>query len=275
MRGIGRGDPRHRIDDGLVVFRRNPRQHAHFRFGLGVGGVDDAQRRLAAGDVGQGGAHVVGFGEAVLHFAPQAQGLQRLPGIAPGRNAGGLREGEAAVRAQRGPKFAGAQRHRRRRRRRRHQHQAVARQQAPRRGIDQAAFLQMVHPCQIGGDEHVGRGTLFDLPRQGGTAGVGHHHRLPGSSGPEFRRGIQAFLQAGGREHRQPLRHRGARRQGAQLALLEGRLRYAAAQGCTIGMMVAQPRSGSQRNAERHGFRIAYTRYKWHLQGIQKQDAGL
>ncbi|HSD46886.1 MAG TPA: GNAT family N-acetyltransferase [Pyrinomonadaceae bacterium] len=66
-----------------------------------------------------------------------------------------------------------------------------------------------------------------------------------------------------------------ARRQGAQLALLEGRLRYAAAQGCTIGMMVAQPGSGSQRNAERHGFRIAYTRYKWHLQGIQKQDAGL
>lgn len=56
-----------------------------------------------------------------------------------------------------------------------------------------------------------------------------------------------------------------ARRQGAQLALLEGRLRYAAAQGCTIGMMVAQPGSGSQRNAERHGFRIAYTRTKWQL----------
>jgi hypothetical protein len=66
-----------------------------------------------------------------------------------------------------------------------------------------------------------------------------------------------------------------ARRQGAQLALLEGRLRYAAAGGCTIGMMVAQPGSGSQRNAERHGFRIAYTRYKWHLQGKQKHDAGL
>lgn len=54
-----------------------------------------------------------------------------------------------------------------------------------------------------------------------------------------------------------------ARRQGAQLALLEGRLRYAAAQGCTVAMMVALPGSGSQRNAERHGFRIAYTRTKW------------
>ena len=54
-----------------------------------------------------------------------------------------------------------------------------------------------------------------------------------------------------------------ARRQGAQLALLEGRLRYAAAQGCMIGMIVAAPGSGSQRNAERYGFRIAYTRTKW------------
>ena len=54
-----------------------------------------------------------------------------------------------------------------------------------------------------------------------------------------------------------------ARRQGAQLALLEERLRYAAQRGCTTAMMVAQPGSGSQRNAERHGFRIAYTRTKW------------
>ena len=56
-----------------------------------------------------------------------------------------------------------------------------------------------------------------------------------------------------------------ARRQGVQLALLESRLRYAAERGCTVAMMVALPGSGSQRNAERHGFRIAYTRTKWHL----------
>ena len=56
-----------------------------------------------------------------------------------------------------------------------------------------------------------------------------------------------------------------ARRQGAQLALLEERLRYAATQGCTVAMMVTLPGSGSQRNAERHGFRIAYTRTKWQL----------
>lgn len=56
-----------------------------------------------------------------------------------------------------------------------------------------------------------------------------------------------------------------ARRQGAQLALLEGRLRYGAAHGCNIAMICALPGSASQRNAERHGFRIAYTRIKWQL----------
>ena len=67
-----------------------------------------------------------------------------------------------------------------------------------------------------------------------------------------------------------------ARRQGAQLALLEDRLRYAAQRGCTVAMMVALPGSGSQRNAERHGFRIAYTRTKWHLHKNQEgNDAGL
>lgn len=55
------------------------------------------------------------------------------------------------------------------------------------------------------------------------------------------------------------------RKQGAQLALLEGRLRYAVEQGCDLAMMCAAPGSASQRNAERQGFRIAYTRIKWEL----------
>lgn len=55
------------------------------------------------------------------------------------------------------------------------------------------------------------------------------------------------------------------RRQGAQLALLDSRLRYAAEQGCTIATMGALPGSASQRNAERQEFRIAYTRTKWRL----------
>lgn len=56
-----------------------------------------------------------------------------------------------------------------------------------------------------------------------------------------------------------------ARRQGAQLALLESRLDYAAQTGCDLAMMCTRLGTASQRNAERHGFRIAYTRIKWQL----------
>jgi hypothetical protein len=54
-----------------------------------------------------------------------------------------------------------------------------------------------------------------------------------------------------------------ARRRGAQRALLDARLRYAGSAGCDIAMMGAAPGSDSQRNAERQGFRVAYTRVKW------------
>ena len=53
------------------------------------------------------------------------------------------------------------------------------------------------------------------------------------------------------------------RRKGAQLALLAARLAEARRRGCDLAMMCARPGSASQRNAERHGFRIAYTRIKW------------
>lgn len=57
------------------------------------------------------------------------------------------------------------------------------------------------------------------------------------------------------------------RRRGAQRALLEARFQYARAAGCDLAMMAAEPGSSSQRNAERQGFRIAYTRTKWTLGG--------
>ena len=56
------------------------------------------------------------------------------------------------------------------------------------------------------------------------------------------------------------LRHRGLHR-----ALLDERMRYAFDQGCDVAMVVAEPGSDSQRNAERNGFRIAYSRMKWRL----------
>ena len=55
------------------------------------------------------------------------------------------------------------------------------------------------------------------------------------------------------------------RRQGAQQTLLESRFQYAAERGCDLAMIVTAPGSASQRNAERQGFRVAYTRVKWEL----------
>ncbi len=56
-----------------------------------------------------------------------------------------------------------------------------------------------------------------------------------------------------------------ARRRGAQSALLSARLAFARHRGCDLAVMGALPGSASQRNAERNGFRVAYTRIKWAL----------
>lgn len=54
-----------------------------------------------------------------------------------------------------------------------------------------------------------------------------------------------------------------ARRRGAQLALLQARLAFASARGINLAMVVTQPSSASQRNAERQGFAPVYSRTKW------------
>ena len=55
------------------------------------------------------------------------------------------------------------------------------------------------------------------------------------------------------------------RRRGLQAALIQERMRYAFEYGCDLALMAAEAGSDSQRNAERKGFRIAYTRIKWRL----------
>jgi GNAT superfamily N-acetyltransferase len=57
------------------------------------------------------------------------------------------------------------------------------------------------------------------------------------------------------------------RHRGLQSALMRARMRYAYAHGCDLAMMVAEVGSQSQRNAERAGFAVAYTRTKWELRG--------
>jgi len=50
------------------------------------------------------------------------------------------------------------------------------------------------------------------------------------------------------------------RHRGVQTALLRARLAHALAAGCRLAVICTQPGSGSQRNAERQGFRVAYAR---------------
>lgn len=55
------------------------------------------------------------------------------------------------------------------------------------------------------------------------------------------------------------------RNNGAQNALLAARLKFAVERGCTLAAMGAAPGSQSQKNAQKNGFSIAYTRIKWQL----------
>lgn len=58
------------------------------------------------------------------------------------------------------------------------------------------------------------------------------------------------------------------RGRGAQNALLNARLRFAVQCGCGIATVTTLPGSTSQRNAQRHGFQVAYTRTKWMLRDV-------
>jgi len=64
------------------------------------------------------------------------------------------------------------------------------------------------------------------------------------------------------------------RRRGLQSALLEHRMDFAFDHGCDLAMMVAEVGSNSQRNTERKGFHIAYTRTKWRLAWSESPRTG-
>lgn len=94
--------------------------------------------------------------------------------------------------------------------------------------------------------------------REGSVCFLAEAEGVPGAAGAlSLHEGVALF--AGASTIRE------LRRRGLQAALLQARMHYAAEQGCDLAMMVAEAGSGSQRNAERQGFRIAYTRTKWRL----------
>jgi GNAT superfamily N-acetyltransferase len=53
------------------------------------------------------------------------------------------------------------------------------------------------------------------------------------------------------------------RKRGLQSALISSRLDIGRAAGCDVAMSITLPSSGSQRNLERQGFRVVYTRTKF------------
>ncbi len=55
------------------------------------------------------------------------------------------------------------------------------------------------------------------------------------------------------------------RNNGGQNALFSARLKFASEQGCILAVMTSAPGSQSQRNAQKNGFNIAYTRTKWQM----------
>ena len=121
---------------------------------------------------------------------------------------------------------------------------------------DQDAWARVVAQG-FGGAEEVteeaidmGR-LIFHEPR---AAGFWAHvdGRLAGGGAMANHDGLASFF---GASTRTELRGRGVQR-----ALLEARLAHAAALGCDLASVVTAPGSASQRNAERAGFRVVYTR---------------
>jgi GNAT superfamily N-acetyltransferase len=100
--------------------------------------------------------------------------------------------------------------------------------------------------CGISAASYQGLCFLAEVDGEPGAAGVLHVHD-----------GVALFAGASTVPE--------LRRRGLQAALLAERMRYAFQHGCELAMMVAEAGSNSQRNAERNGFRVAYTRTKWRL----------
>ncbi len=75
---------------------------------------------------------------------------------------------------------------------------------------------------------------------------------LAGGGGLRLAEGVAQFAGAGTAP--------AYRRRGIQAALLAARLVDAAAAGCDVAVIVTQPASKSQQNAQRRGFDLLYTR---------------
>jgi GNAT superfamily N-acetyltransferase len=130
-------------------------------------------------------------------------------------------------------------------------------------GVEEAAFWVQINACGWG-HEHP---ELLDFLGEFGPVAFAREHtvnfiaELNGQAGAagalSLHDGVALFAGAATIPE--------MRRRGLQAALLEARMGYAFEHGYELAMMVTEAGSQSQRNAERKGFRIAYTRTKWQL----------
>ena len=172
---------------------------------VGVGSsvrlVDDAGRRLAARHQQQRRAHVLGLCDPARHAAPDPEFLQGCLAVLAGGNGIDIGHRQAAVTQQLGQVEARLDLDRRRLVLGRDQHDAVAEQVGARLHFDQVFLRDIVHPVEVGRDEHLRRRALLDLLGQRGAGGV-RNRRLPaGLLLPLRVDRIERSLEARGREH--------------------------------------------------------------------------
>jgi len=107
------------------------------------------------------------------------------------------------------------------------------------------SFLKVFVSCFFAGGTHFFLAEIGGVAAGGGMMSIHNGVASLGGAGalPEFRN------------------------RGIQKALLQSRIAKAAEIGCDLAMVATAPGSGSQRNVERAGFRVAYTRTKFLGQG--------
>ena len=162
----------------------------------------------------QRGAHVLRLRDVGFDALPHAKPFQRRLAVFSGRHGIDRRHRQLAVAERLGEREVRLDGHLANLAvGRRHQHDVVAEERHPRRLVDQAALLQVVHPVEVGGEEDVGRRRLLDLLGECRARGIADRHRLAARCAVVGDRGVERVLEARGGEdeRRVVLRESGGR----------------------------------------------------------------
>ena len=210
-----------RIDDRRMGAGGERVDDAHVLLGQGVGAIHDAERRLAARDECQRGAHVVGARRPCCSIALQtpsavSAALARTCPRAPRRDwrARCACRRARAARSRPGASFSRAVRGRGRDRARARCRAGCAREP----GRHELALLDVVDPVGVGGDEEVRGRAVLDLPRERVAAGVRDDDLVAVRGLERLRRARRALPSGSRRRTRSPCRPSGGERRGRRAA---------------------------------------------------------